>query len=96
MSKRKVCADALVIVNACTHNVAIGCKAACAVCITRGILALEQKFDALEDRAQALEEGLSRYGKHDVKSPWNPQCEGVNSKGCVCGLSTLLTTGGEG
>ena len=62
----------------------------------------------LEARVKVLEEGLRKYGKHS--GPQHPHQVGYGcpaactddttlcgfSHHCVCGLSTLLTTGGEG
>ena len=49
----------------------------------------EAHVQALEARVRTLEEGVRKYGQHLDSCGW------ADDTGCGCGLSTLLTTGGE-
>ena len=56
---------------------------------------VEANVARLEARVRVLEEGLRMYGHHLYSCGCYGDCKGQQDHVCNCGLSTLLTTGGE-
>lgn len=52
-----------------------------------------------EANVQTLEEGLRKYGQHlrecRHNTMWASSSSDTSPPGCTCGLTTLLSTGGE-